>query len=163
MINPSAQQQQLINVHGGKRLQVHAKSTSTMIYTRPLWASICNKPLMGSGECFSAGKKKSYTHLQKLEILKDQVVMEHILLCGLQIWLPSKKQRMMIWNELAVWMPPMEEEAQDTTPKCTMCMPDSADEVQAVFFPMCPCHPYWMLWFHSCNNTQFVNVHFFSI
>jgi hypothetical protein len=75
VINPSAQQQQLINVHGGKRLQVHAKSTSTMIYTRPLCASICNKPLMGFGECFSAGKKKSYTHLQKLEILKDQVVM----------------------------------------------------------------------------------------
>jgi hypothetical protein len=58
VINPSAQQQQqqLINVHGGKRLQVHAKSTSTMIYTRPS-SSICNKPLMGFGECFSAGKK----------------------------------------------------------------------------------------------------------
>jgi hypothetical protein len=57
VINPSAQQQQqLLNVHGGKRLQVHAKKTSTMIYTRPL-RSICNKPLMGFGECFSAGKK----------------------------------------------------------------------------------------------------------
>jgi hypothetical protein len=30
-------------------------------------------------------RKTSYTHLQNLEILKDQVAMEHILLCGLQI------------------------------------------------------------------------------
>jgi hypothetical protein len=70
VINPSAQQQQqLLNVHGGKRLQVHAKKTSTMIYTRPL-CSICNKPPMGFGECFSAGKKDIIYPFAKSGVIK---------------------------------------------------------------------------------------------